>query len=194
MKNAAIITMRSSVNDYGEVIESVSRGLIELIKDLDFRVILVPNEEYDIQNLFNTFKPKLLVLSGGEDIGQNKARDIREFEMLEVAIEHDIKVVGICRGMQVMLKYCGIDAVPLPNHAGTKHFINGHLNYQVNSYHKNGFFEITDEFEITGKAPDESIEEIRHKVFPWLGFMWHPERELLKSKSRSAFLNKLKTI
>ncbi len=43
-----------------------------------------------------------LILSGGPDIGINKVRDELEFEWLKQAIEGGYKVLGICRGMQLI--------------------------------------------------------------------------------------------
>lgn len=46
-----------------------------------------------------------LILSGGPDIGVNKHRDELEFEWLKQAIEGGHKVLGVCRGMQLINVY-----------------------------------------------------------------------------------------
>jgi len=50
---------------------------------------------------------------------------------------------------------------------------------EVNSFHGWGVPEdgLGEALEVLARAPDGSIEALRHETLPWLGIMWHPERE-----------------
>jgi len=48
----------------------------------------------------------------------------------------------------------------------------------VNSYHNWGVFECPQSFEVLCVAPDGCIEAVCHSTLPFLGVMWHPERNV----------------
>lgn len=149
-----------------------------------------------------------ILFSGGGDIepalsndepvkekqGQiSKARDSFEFELMKKAIERNIPVLGICRGMQVMGAVYGAHIIQhmeghmqrLPKNE-TLHGISikndtllekitGSRNIRVNSFHHqavgNGFSDI-----VSAVSDDGYIEaiELEKKDFV-LGVQWHPE-------------------
>ena len=61
-----------------------------------------------------------------------------------------------------------------------KHVIisNSDINWpkEVNSFHDWGLDNCPPNFEIMARTNDGVIEAIKHKVLPWEGWMWHPER------------------
>ena len=61
---------------------------------------------------------------------------------------------------------------------------------EVNSFH-NALEKEPSEFEVSARAEDGVIEAIRHKTLPWLGLMWHPERE---KEFREEDLNTIKAL
>lgn len=121
--------------------------------------------------------PKAFVLSGGNDIGQCRERDLTESWLLDHASQHQMPLLGICRGMQMMAHWAGTDLHPVKRHIKTRHRISGKMVSDVNSYHNFSLASCPDGFEILARSEDGEIEAIRHERLPWEGWMWHPERE-----------------
>ena len=49
----------------------------------------------------------LLILCGGPDIGVNQERDVLEFKWLQEALDKNIPILGVCRGMQLINHFLG---------------------------------------------------------------------------------------
>ncbi len=124
-----------------------------------------------------TVKPQAFVLSGGNDIGQCRERDLTEGWLLDHANQHQIPLLGVCRGMQMMAHWAGVDLCPVQGHVRTRHGLTGELAGEVNSYHGFSLVACPENFEVLAKSEDGEIEAIRHRSLPWEGWMWHPERE-----------------
>ena len=122
-----------------------------------------------------------IVLSGGEDIGVSPARDDTERALLRHAQTERLPVLGLCRGMQMLADFSGGVLARIPGHVDTQHTLHSaegcELPLAVRSFHAWGLFECPAGFEILARAPDGSIEAIRHPGLCWEGWMWHPERE-----------------
>lgn len=120
----------------------------------------------------------LLVLAGGESIGDIPERDSFEHSLLQRAVATQTPVLGICRGLQIMMSFYGLSPVRLEGHAGTSHPVTGRISGLVNSFHNFGFTSVPDGFEVISSAHDGSVEAAYHQENNWLGVMWHPEREM----------------
>lgn len=133
------------------------------------------------QNWLHAVKPDAILLSGGNDIGETKERDDTERRLLDYAKDQFLPALGICRGMQMMAVWAGSSRLmPVYGHVRTRHRLkenNGGWPEEVNSYHNFSLAECPDEFTVTARAEDGTIEAMRHKTLPWEGWMWHPERE-----------------
>ena len=146
-----------------------------------------------------------LVLTGGEDIdpiyykekqdpktkGVDRERDKLEIELLKKAVDKNLPVLGICRGLQVInVAYGGTLYQDLPSHPYDKdHNIiiekNSFLDkifqkekIRVNSYHHQAAKKVAPGFLPIAKTEDGIIESIilkDEKKFV-LGVQWHPER------------------
>jgi putative glutamine amidotransferase len=153
-----------------------------------------------------------LVLSGGTDLnphlyGQERhpeadepsdARDTTELQLLHAALELDLPVLAICRGMQLMnvamggsleqhIGACALHrrydlAKKLPVHtvtveAGTRLAeIVGEATVHVNSRHHQAVARAGDGLRVSARAEDGIIEgiELPGKRFA-IGVQWHPE-------------------
>jgi putative glutamine amidotransferase len=140
-------------------------------------------DEPTLESWLQAIQPGALILSGGNDIGEYPARDATERYLLSWAETKRMPVLGICRGLQMMAVWSGVDLVRKEGHVGSRHQLvlpagNNEWSANVNSYHNWGLASCPAGFEITAQAEDGSIEAIRHIELPWEGWMWHPEREV----------------
>ena len=140
-----------------------------------------PAEGAPIPGSFNawleTISPQALVLSGGNDIGTCRERDLTEGWLLDYAKESDLPVLGICRGMQMMGVWADASLRSVTGHVRARHQLDGEISHEVNSYHNLALGECPLGFEVIARSKDYEIEAIHHRKLPWEGWMWHPERE-----------------
>jgi putative glutamine amidotransferase len=135
--------------------------------------------------------PHAFVLSGGEDIGGRTDRDQTETWMLHSARERELPVLGVCRGMQMMGVWAGVDLKNVSGHISTRHRLIGKLSGEVNSYHSFSLARCPPGFDVVARSEDDEIEAIRHHERRWEGWMWHPERE---RSFRSDDIERLRTL
>lgn len=201
------ITQRVEFNeDYDEVRDSLDQQWINLLCKAGIDFILLPNS---IDNLESWLEKKNLsgfILTGGNDLShlpdaKNSApnRDETERKILEWAAKNKSRVLGVCRGMQLINCFFSGSLSRVSGHIGRKHAINVlsddfYLinNSEVNSFHNWGIYEpdLSVNLLPMATAHDGTIEAIAHKQLPWIGIMWHPEREDLKKGNPSIKLIK----
>lgn len=174
----AFVTARSIENEWREQHAAVSDSLIRYLKWCGYSPFIFHRHstemlDFALAGLF----PDLVVLSGGESIGVDPTRDDFEILLLRACEERKIPVLGICRGMQMIGMYFSNISVKLEGHSGVRHAVAHHQLPDVNSFHNFGFPNITYPLIPLVKAFDSSIEAFRHAELPWIGVMWHPERE-----------------
>jgi putative glutamine amidotransferase len=175
----AIITSRTLTNRWGEDFASVSQSLVQyLLWAGYYSVLLSKQSASQLPEFIDSFQPDLVVLSGGESVGEDLGRDSFEFGLLNTIQKTDTPTLGICRGMQIIGSFFGQDPIPVENHAGTRHSIGGFMSAEVNSFHNFGFKQVVTPLVPLIRAQDGTIEAFSHSHLPWLGVMWHPERDI----------------
>lgn len=135
--------------------------------------------------------------------GVNSERDQLEFTLLKLALQADLPLLAICRGIQVLNVGLGgslythiQDQLPkaikhdwypdYPRHKlahpisipnGSKlHTIFGAEEVPVNSLHHQGIARIGQGLKVTATAPDRLVEAVEVKDARFaLGVQWHPE-------------------
>jgi len=162
-----------------------------------------------------------IVLSGGADIDPdylgeepldcvsiNPRRDAQELTLVRLAVDRQIPVLGICRGIQVLaaalggklyqdirsqhdgecIEHSQTIARGLPSH--DVRLVKDSLLYSlfgkevlaVNSFHHQAVKEAPEGFRVTAMAPDGIIEGMESTAFrPILGVQWHPECFILEN-------------
>jgi putative glutamine amidotransferase len=82
--------------------------------------------------------------------------------------------------MQIISTFLGGELFSAVNHVGCSHQVrnsDGTRRFKVNSFHNFAVSNISDDLEVLLTSVDSVIESVRHKNYPWLGIMWHPERD-----------------
>lgn len=190
MKRIGISQRIDFIEGYNESRDALDTNWAELLWSLRYIPIPLCSGISEPLNYIEELKLDGFILSGGNDLGSVHQRDELEHAVLEYSRTHNLPVLGVCRGMQMLYVYCGGDLVNVQDHIATRHELTGGwvgesgFN-EVNSYHNQAINPEVDSdvFRILAKAPDNVVESIRHQSFPWLGIMWHPERERPFSES-----------
>ena len=175
------LSMRSYNDTFtNELRDTIDVRWYEFFNLCNLKLALIPNNyeicESEITDLQG------IVLSGGEDINQitekSSIRDKVEKHLIQRGIECKIPIIGVCRGMQIIQNFFGINLFKIDGHIKVRH----ELKYEgetinVNSFHNYGTKENNKHFNIDAKASDGVIKAISHIKYPIKGIMWHPERE-----------------
>ncbi len=162
-----------------------------------------------------------LVLSGGADIDPdylgeepldcisvNPRRDAQELMLVRLAVERQIPILGICRGIQMLtaalggklyqdiktqhgrpcIEHSQTIARGLPSHDvkiekdSLLHSLMGTETLAVNSFHHQAVKEVPQGFRVTAMSEDGIIEGMESTTFrPILGIQWHPECFILEA-------------
>lgn len=161
-----------------------------------------------------------LVLSGGVDVDPrhygeaemapagvdvDPARDALELPLIRAALDADLPILGICRGIQMLnvaaggslhqdLALIGLDpGVHQQRKAGRGEWDTAHViviaagsrlaallgsgRPDVNSFHHQAVNQVASRFIVTARAPDGVIEALEDPARTFvLGVQWHPER------------------
>ena len=157
----------------------------------DANWIPIPNLGEDVVNFSETWQLNGLILSGGNNIGENTLRDTTEQLLLEHFIDNSLPVLAICRGLQLLQTRLGgqIESCEAATHVATQHEVNIREDpsntgwsgtRQVNSFHSYGIREsnIHPSLRPLASTQDGWVEAAQLEDKMILGLMWHPEREI----------------
>jgi gamma-glutamyl-gamma-aminobutyrate hydrolase PuuD len=171
------------------------------------RAVLVPPSEEGVGEVLDALDG--LVFSGGNDLlpdyygaeahpatnGTNPSRDRGELALLTAALERDLPVLAICRGVEVLNVARGGDIVQhLPEIVGheehrkvvgefSEHAVRvdpasrlGDVEGAVKSHHHQGLGRIGDGLREVAWAEDGVVEALEDPDKPFVvGVLWHPE-------------------
>ncbi len=180
-------------------------------KALPIAIPTFNSTEEDIDEYINIID--MLILSGGEDVSPefysedrlqklgrtNYLRDTHELLLIEKAIENNIPILGICRGMQLINSYFGgtlyqdLSYVPFETieHIQKERpevptqianfdkdtFLGNYFQNEVliNTFHHQVINTLAKDFVAVAHTNDGIIEAIEHSYLPIYGIQWHPE-------------------
>ena len=185
------ITLRvENILKYNEKRDAISHEWVKLIEKLDMIPIFIPNTLNDVKLFVEELELDGLILSGGDNKGDEELRDQTENILIKFGMQNKIPILGICRGMQVINDYFGGNIIITKNneHVNKDHEIiitdkkiREILEFKekkVNSYHHNIILEknLGKGLKSFAKTNDNTIEGFLHNELPIIGIMWHPER------------------
>jgi len=181
MKLIAVSQRVDILPERSERRDALDRRYALLLAELGFDILPVPNVGPRAAQVLAGLPVAGILLSGGNDLvavgGDAPERDATETALLDLAGERSLPVLGICRGMQLMAAREGIALQARDGHAGSRHALAGDIGREVNSFHRWCVPEAPPQWQVLARAGDGSVEAMRHLTRPWLGIMWHPERE-----------------
>jgi len=173
--------------------DALDQAWASFLAYMGFVLVPIPNRVDDAAELADVLNATALILTGGNSIPgiPNSAaavpeRDSTERRLLEWSMREGRPVLAVCRGFQFVNMCLGGRLGNIHGHVGTMHEIQWHGNVhegfralrRVNSFHEAGIApaDLASELLPMACAPDGSVEAARHRDFPILGLMWHPER------------------
>ena len=199
-KQMVAVSMRIiEASGYHELRDAISDDWSALFSPRDKLPIFLPNTWDIAREYFLEFPIAAVILTGGNSLGRifggedpsegSAKRDGFEKILLDYAVRHQIPVLGVCRGMQVINAYFGgtLKRVAAASHVAVTHSIvikeefRGVLGgfSKVNSFHDYGIGRDSAGKGLVPFASSEDgiVEGVVHSEFPILGMMWHPERD-----------------
>lgn len=204
-KKSILVTVRQDDHQaYKERRDALDVRWYALLKAADLCPILIPNDLDLCLSLLENCRYDGVLLTGGNSLrqygGDAAARDEIEKMLINLAIEKSLPVLGVCRGMQLMLDKFNCDLIPVEGHVATRHSIqcqeSGLLSdyireiTDVNSYHTFSL-KSPGPFKPIASTTDGLIEAIEHPDHKLFGIMWHPEREYVDLHNHIKMLKKV---
>lgn len=192
---AAVERARWSVWDHEAVL--LPRGYVDAVQRAGGLAVLLPPDDQpdEILELVDG-----IILAGGADYGDRPERDAFEIALTLGALDRDVPLLGVCRGMQLMnVARGGTLIAHLPDVLGHEdhravpgafgdHDVRlaegslaaraaGASVHPTKSHHHQGVDGIGTGFEVTGWATvDDLVEAIEDPTRAFaLGVQWHPE-------------------
>jgi gamma-glutamyl-gamma-aminobutyrate hydrolase PuuD len=187
------VTMRlTEAAQYYEKRDAVSHDLIEYLDRRGHVPVLVPNALKNPGAYLKNIGAQGLLLSGGDNIEpcNNLAQSLRdksEHYLLRAAINNNLPVLGICRGLQLINFFFGgnitqdLKEKTGEDHVGCNHMVSVIGRQQiieVNSYHKQGVIksDLATSLRAIAISDGGVIEALEHETKDVRAVMWHPER------------------
>jgi putative glutamine amidotransferase len=170
----------------GERRDALDQQWARLLNDTGHLPVPIPNRLADQDGYVHELRLDLVVLTGGNDIGVAPERDQTETTLLDLALAGRFPVLGVCRGLQMLIHHSGGRLVKVQGHVGGTHTttLTRALpwplapNRSVNSYHSWGARpgDLPGDLVPLAIADDGTVEAAAHARLPIVGVMWHPER------------------
>lgn len=179
MKKVLITQRVDSIERIGERRDALSQEWAALAHTCGFLPLPAPNHLPTVRRMLELEGVAGVLLTGGNDLscygGDAPERDEVERMLIGWAVDRQQPLLGVCRGMQMLLHYFGTPLERVEGHVRTEHALDdGSL---VNSFH--GWAARTCNPPLTAlrTAADGVVEAVGHMSYPWIhGIMWHPER------------------
>lgn len=179
MTDLVAISQRVAIDpNHGERRDALDQRWTAFLAACSLVPLALPNDRAAALALLDAVPVRGLVLTGGNSLagygGDAPERDGMELAALAWSRARHLPVLGVCRGMQVVLHAFGVALAPVAGHAGTGHALDNCRH--VNSFHDFAARGHAGPLEVVARSGDGVIEAIRHPAEPIHAIMWHPER------------------
>jgi N5-(cytidine 5'-diphosphoramidyl)-L-glutamine hydrolase len=182
------LSLRVEEHEYSnERRDAIDQSWYSFFRSCGFLPVLLPNDLELTKLLINDFRMDGVVLSGGNTLaslgGSAPERDALENWLIKNSIQTKLPLFGVCRGMQVIQSYFGVELKKITGHVNKSHDLNFlYEKIHVNSFHDFGSTKTVIDLNVDARASDNIIEAVSHINLPIKGIMWHPERDTTPSK------------
>ena len=180
--NIGVTQMEFFRNDRNQTLDCLDQRLTLFMERVASSIYPIPNSfigQNSLEKWIKNAEIEAIILSGGGNVGESPTRDRVEHLLINHALEHDVPLVGICRGMQAIILHFGGTLETKSGHVRTRHkMMIKERQFEVNSYHDFCIADCPTEFNVLARADDNTIECVTHKKHQILGIMWHPERDV----------------
>lgn len=174
-KRVALTQRVETIENIGERRDALSQEWAVLAEACGFVPLILPNRLGAVRSMLEEMPPDSIILTGGNDLGEAPERDDAEGVLIQFALENRVPLLGVCRGMQMLLHTFGTPLVRVGGHVRVEHLLSN--GDKVNSFHGWGALECRPPLAPLAWSGDGVLESVAHQEYPWVrGIMWHPER------------------
>ena len=181
MKTVLLSQRVEVIESYGERRDCLDQRWSGFLEACGYMPMPVMNCLEDMNGFVQAISPAGIILTGGNDLaaygGNAPERDAAERRLVEIGLERDIPIIGVCRGMQFIADHFGAALQKASGHVARRHMLSGEIAREVNSYHGFAVAGPPEGFDVLARAEDGVIEAIACQEKKVLAVMWHPERE-----------------
>jgi gamma-glutamyl-gamma-aminobutyrate hydrolase PuuD len=190
--NKILITQRVDyISDYDEKRDAIDQRWTDFLMSIELFPVFASNNKLHVETILKNEVINGVILTGGGSLakygGVSPERDQVEKYILQWAINNDIPLLGICRGMQFLQDYFEIPLDIVNGHVGIRHKLNVKKDLKltkflekyidVNSFHNLGTKQSTNSLLASSTSKDGVVMSLEHSNINVFGIMWHSERE-----------------
>ncbi|WP_051333612.1 gamma-glutamyl-gamma-aminobutyrate hydrolase family protein [Aliagarivorans marinus] len=189
-----LISQQSNRALHEEQHDCLDQRWYELALKAGILLIPVPNHPELIEPLWLSTGCQGVILSGGGEFSHSPDDRRSRCEELLVALanKHKTPILGICRGMQVLLQLAGEPLVKVSGHVQRSMTISvNNQPTELNSYHNLATYQAPSPYRVWAQAQDGVVKAIEHPENKQVGIMWHPERMVPFDSANVQFLHRL---
>lgn len=192
MKKIGITQRMMKEQAYREIRDCLDIKWSVYVKEMGMFPVILPSA-YPFSLYIQEVHLDGVILSGGNNLSSidaiplNRQRDHYEMAVIRTCLKHEIPLMGVCRGMQLIGEYFGVPLKKVDHHVALYHTIHIQENsilsmsefqvQMVNSYHQYALSDCPQDFQICAISDDGIIEAMEHTEYKIYTQMWHPERE-----------------